>query len=288
MAILICGSVPTRVVLGWGCIIVIGCVAAGAAKAQPTSNFNEAWLDAVISIERRTDSAVTPLGTGFLLATDTDELVLVTAAHVILRDPTGPRDPSNLRSRLQYRRTDIDGEDATISDETLPAGTWVFSEDEDLAVRRVDWAEEANSIPVSAIISRESIQVGAPLLILGFPFGLPSISHEKPIARRGIVARKEPGGVIADAFVHPGNSGSPVVYLPVIKSSLRRLIQLEGASYFLDQEGLVGMVVSYVPYPEAMIRTRRWEVLFEENSGLCNVIGGDVILALLREHGFVP
>jgi hypothetical protein len=82
------------------------------------------------------------------------------------------------------------------------------------------------------------------------------------------VGRADSEGLIADAFVFPGNSGGPVIYSPILKVG-------QGLnSPLLNEERLVGVVSSFIPYlePAVSAQTQRVRVVFEENSGLANLI----------------
>jgi len=247
------------------------------ATPTHTSFFNEKWLGAVVSIESAADG---PLGTGFFVRTDKTDVILVSAAHVV-RDRKG-----DLRKDLRYRRSDLDGTDALVSDLELTKadlGTWVFSNSSDLAARRFGWrvgVEGPPTVPDSHFMNMQLIDVGAPLLVLGFPTGLRSTTHKDPIARHGIVARTGSEGLMVEAFVFPGNSGGPVVYVPSLKVG-------DGGinSPLVNEEQLVGIVSSYVPYQEKAVspQTGRTRVVFEENSGLSDVISVTELAKLLDD-----
>lgn len=260
----------------------------GQATTLGTSNFNEGWLDAVISIEQGGEGKETkPLGTGFLVNTVAGTTALVTAAHVVLKDDKGPRDLSNLEPSLSFRRSDVEAGQESVADAELTAwggGSWHFSAEADLAVRKFGWPKsgpQAMAIPVAQFIEDISVEVGGPVLVLGFPTGLRSTTHKEPIVRRGMVARVGPEGLMVEAFVFPGNSGGPIVYVPVLKVG-RGLNQP-----VLNEEKLLGMITSYVPYRDVAVssRTGNPRVLFEENSGLSEAVTASMISALLEKAG---
>jgi Trypsin-like peptidase domain len=250
-------------------------------SATRTSSFNETWLSAVVSIEQLKDGKRDAIGTGFLVGTPRQKVALVTAAHVI-REKSGI-----LKAGLFYRRTDqLKGdsvsEDSLVSD---GAGEWLFSNTHDLACRLIGWPGPQNppTIPLDTFVEESLLNVGAPLLILGFPTGLRSTTHRYPIARRGMVARHGPEGVTVEGFIFPGNSGGPVVYVPILR--------LGGGlkSPLLNREGFVGVVSSYIPYQEIAVspQTGRTRILFEENSGLANIVTGRVVKELIESDEFV-
>jgi len=232
-------------------------------NAMKTSFFNEKWLDAIVSIETKDiEGKIYHQGTGFLIKS-AKQTILVTAAHVI-------KDKNN----LQYRRIDIKDEEIIIEDKTLidaGAGNWFFSESYDLACRFFGWPSEKKGptvIPIEKTLSVEDLQPGAPVLVLGFPSSLNAEFYHKPLARQGIVARSEKKKIIIDAFVFPGNSGGPVVYVPYLK------VGGPLQSPLVNEEMLIGVIASYIPYQDRAIspQTGRTRITFEENSGLSEVI----------------
>lgn len=247
-----------------------------------TSIFNEKWLDAIISIETVDEKGnIKPKGTGFLIQTKDNHNVLVTASHVV-------RDENNkIYDKLQYRRSDIDGDRATITEEELlkaGAGNWFFSESHDLACRFFGWQTGKKGltvIPIDSILKIDDLQPGAPLLVLGFPTGLRSDFYKKPLARRGMISRADEN-IIIETFVYPGNSGGPVVYVPVL-----RLGQGLNSS-LVNEEKLVGVITNYIPYQDIAIspQTHRPRVIFEENSGLSEVIPAIEIINLISREDF--
>ena len=105
--------------------------------------------------------------------------------------------------------------------------------------------------------------------------GLRSVDHAMPIARRGMIGRADSGNLLADLFVFPGNSGGPVLYVPPFGAG--------GASApgaeVVQHEMLVGMVTSFISYSDVAFsnQTKRPRVVFEENSGLANLVPAWVV-----------
>jgi hypothetical protein len=270
---MVCGFL-LRVVLLLALVSVEGF--AGEAPER-TSVFNERWLDAVVSIELTSEAGgPRPIGTGFLLETQRQHILLVTAKHLIL-ESTGVA-----KVGLAYRLNETGGISTLVADEALQKeglGKWFISEKEDVACRFLAWRETSKiaTIPLDTLLPQSKLQPGAQLVILGFPLGLRSPNHANPIARRGIVARSDSTQLIADAFVFPGNSGGPVIYLPVIR------VGPALKSPLINEEKLVGLVSSYIPYQETAISTQtlRPRIVFEENSGLANLVSADAISRLV-------
>ena len=232
-------------------VTVSGCPSDGQSPPATlrTSQLDQQWLDTVVSIERQPAAGQeVPLGTGFVVASDQNHLLLVTAKHVIHNQQ------GQLFTDLVYRLNRASGSSQLLKDADLVrtgGGSWFVSPDQDVAVRFLPFVEGASvkSIPLDRFVEEKQVEAGTPIAVLGFPMGLRSTEHARPIARRGMVARAEPTLVIADVFVYPGNSGGPVLYVP-------------------------GVIVSFIPYRDVAIslQTNRPRAVFEENSGLANVV----------------
>ncbi len=127
---------------------------------------------------------------------------------------------------------------------------------------------------------------GDGVFILGFP-NLGPITEEAGrqnfvIVRRGTIARISDclagfrDTFLVDGFVFPGNSGGPVVNVP-------EAMAIQGTQT-TDRAYLLGMVSDYVPYDEVAIsqQTQRPRIMFEENSGIAEVIPVDVTESLIE------
>lgn len=248
-----------------------------------TSYFNEQWLKSVIAIEQRdSEGSQRFAGTGFVIVhPDNQRLLLITAAHVV-RNKSG-----DLKQGLAYVRADTNLPQGTVTDESLSTaglGAWFFSSDNDVALRAFGTPTTAppiSPIPLSVFLSDPAqLQVGATLLILGFPMGLRLQGYEAVIARSAMVSSKGPKYVLLEAFVFPGNSGGPVVYAPSIKMGDTFTNKL------LNEERLVGIVKNYIPYEDVAIskQTRETRVIFQENSGLSDMVPASAILDLLERE----
>jgi hypothetical protein len=216
-------------------ILYTGTVCADEQKSSDkTSMFNEQWLDTIVSIEQlrpqlNPDGSVVqnsdgkivlaPIGTGFIVITANKHLVLVTAKHVGATSET----PVGLeKQNLAYRINQQEGPAHLQYNKQLEQsglGNWFLSTTADVACRFL--ARETTSkfrvISQDKFMPRATLQVGADLLILGFPMGLRSEENPSPIMRKGMVARSDKTELLADAFVFPGNSGGPTLYRPPIK-----------------------------------------------------------------------
>ena len=254
-----------------------GAVSYADDAKRPTSTFNQQWLDTVISIEiSENGKDPQPVGTGFLVRTTRKHVLIVTAKHVV-KDLL-----ASTTRRLGYRLNAAGTGSVVVWDDELQRqgfGEWHLSPNADIACRFVAWPTSARIVTLAAdnFLQSEVLMAGAPILVLGFPLGLRSTDHARAIARHGIIARADPDGVIADVFVFPGNSGGPVVYSPPFKVG-------QGLSSPLaNEERLVGVVSSFIPYLEPAIspQTKRVRIVFEENSGLANLVSAGQILELI-------
>lgn len=121
------------------------------------------------------------------------------------------------------------------------------------------------------------ISEGDGVFVLGFPLGEAGEERNYPIVRYGILARVQDwlkGSArtfLIDASIFPGNSGGPVLLKPETTS-------IKGTKSN-NRCGLIGMVSSYLPYQEVAVstQTQRPRMIFEENSGLGEIVPHDVI-----------
>ena len=133
---------------------------------------------------------------------------------------------------------------------------------------RVLSVEKANETQISE---------GDGVFVLGFPLENTGEERSYTIVRQGIIARildwkaGKSRTFLIDASVFPGSSGSPVILRPEISA-------IEGTK---NQEHafLIGMISSYIPYKDIAVssQTGQPRVVFQENSGLANVVPIDVI-----------
>ena len=118
---------------------------------------------------------------------------------------------------------------------------------------------------------------GDDLFVLGFPLGEAGEERNHAIVRQGMIARiqhwlqNKGRTFLIDASVYPGNSGGPVLLKPELTSV--------GDTPSNSRCLLIGMVSSYLTYSEVAIseQTGRRRMVFEENSGLAQVVPMDLI-----------
>jgi Trypsin-like peptidase domain len=122
------------------------------------------------------------------------------------------------------------------------------------------------------------VVAGDGVFVLGFPvLNLPQTPRNYVIVRQGCIARitdmldGDSPTYLVDAFIFPGNSGSPVVLKPDLTSIVDTSQQR--TAY------LIGIVSAYQPYIDVAIspQTKRPRITFEENSGLAEALPTDYI-----------
>ena len=260
-------------------LVSLACgVLADEDESKMTEGIEQQWLKTLVSVEIIPDKGdPKAVGTAFLVTRTNNHTLLVTAKHVILNAD------GQLRTNLAYRFNQNNGPAALVPESHMLsyAQGWFLSTTADVACRFIVFGDNFDilRLPESQFLPVARVQPGAPVLVPGFPLGIRSAEHAKPIVRRGIVARADADNLILDAFVFPGNSGGPVIYVPTIKVS-GGLIKVP----FVNRERVIGLVSSSISYIDTAVsqQTQRPRVTFEENSGLCNVVPIDAVLALLN------
>ena len=172
------------------------------------------------------DGSLLTKASGFFFENDC-RLFLVTSRHVLIDPPNNHRpnriqieihvDESNAAAAVQYSiplyrnntplwRQGVDGAGEIdvavieIERERLPAG----------AVYRA-------FTPAHLMTALESVEIGTPMLIVGFPLGFHDTLHHLPVARQAINASslalrfQGNGYFLTDARTHRGSSGAAVV-----------------------------------------------------------------------------
>jgi S1-C subfamily serine protease len=123
----------------------------------------------------------------------------------------------------------------------------------------------------------KGVSEGDGVFVLGFPMGDVGPDRNYVIVRQGVIARvrdyldDRSKVILIDATVFPGNSGGPVVSRP-------EALSIEGTQA-VSSSYLVGIVSAYVPYQDVAfsLQTKRPRVIFEENTGLAQVVPYDLI-----------
>jgi hypothetical protein len=164
--------------------------------------------------------------TGFFLIRDR-RLFLVTSRHVFI-DVEANHTPDRITIELHVNRADMAAA-GTVSIPLYSEGLslWRQATDSagevDVAAIEVDQtvlpAEAAYCAftPEHIAVQEELIEVGAPLLVIGFPLGFHDALHHMPVVRRASLASsyglrfQGMGYFLTDARTHRGTSGAPVV-----------------------------------------------------------------------------
>ena len=156
-----------------------------------------------------------------------DRLSLVTSRHVLFDEPS-EHFPDRIEIELH---TDADNLTASISYSVLlyrnGKAIWRQGTDTageiDVAVVELDRSVLPKSLAYSAFnphhleFSPKQIEVGASLLVIGFPLGFHDALHHLPVARHAVLASSftfrfmGQGYFLTDARTHRGTSGAPVV-----------------------------------------------------------------------------
>jgi Trypsin-like peptidase domain len=174
--------------------------------------------------------------------------------------------------------------------------SWTQDKDSDLAVIAIavevlkkagiqyDYFHSDEVVADRSKADEIGITEGDGVYVLGFPMGLVGGERNFVIARQGAIARVRDclagttNRFLIDALVFPGNSGGPVI-------SRAELTSLEGTKA-QSRCYLIGVVRGYVPYREVAVsqQTGQARIVFEENSGLAEVIPMDLVQKLIDQH----
>ncbi len=163
---------------------------------------------------------------GFFFERD-QRLFLVTSRHVLYDEPS-KHFPDRIEIELHIDADNM----AASTGYSIPLyrdGRGLWHQGGDLA-GAIDVAVielERDALPESAVYSAftpahlqdptEQVEVGSPLLVVGFPLGFHDTLHHMPVVRHAIIASsfglrfQGEGYFLTDARTHRGTSGAPVV-----------------------------------------------------------------------------
>ena len=255
------------------------------------------FLNSVVAIGMKPnddlDAKTQWIGTGFIYGVDADDSgsegypFLVTNRHVL--EGAGI-------IVIKMNRTD-----------DLPAGEYPINlgserhlvtthpQDLDVAVLPVPYdVWNVDQVATSVIPERQSlsraaaeeigVSEGDGVFAIGFPMGLVDDYEDQlfPIVRQGCIARirdwlsERTRQILIDAHIFPGNSGGPVFLRPSTVSIAGT--KANSTSF------LIGMVSSYIPYQDVAysLQTNQARVVFEENSGIAEIVPSDAIMETVR------
>lgn len=156
-----------------------------------------------------------------------ERLFVVTSRHV-LNDAPSLHHPDRIEIELHTNAENLT-QSIGLSILLYDAGRSVWRQGQD-AGGEIDVAVieiQRSALPANVLLraftpahlqhSLDEVEVGAPLLIVGFPLGFHDTLHHLPVVRRAVVAssfglRFQGQGVfLTDARAHRGSSGAPVV-----------------------------------------------------------------------------
>jgi hypothetical protein len=164
--------------------------------------------------------------TGFFFQRDA-RLFLVTSRHVVLDEASNHR-PDRLSIELHVDAINI----GAVIQWSMPlySGTqplWRQAGDSGGSVDVVTVEVQRSALPETVLISAftpahlvaelDEVEVGNPVLIVGFPLGFHDNLHHLPVARQAAIASafgirfQGQGYFLTDARMHRGTSGAPVV-----------------------------------------------------------------------------
>lgn len=261
--------------------------------ASVVASFNlQPYLDATLAVGERVEIfRINWMGTGFLLARlrtppgqspQLYDAFLVTNRHVLEEHAAVV-----IRFNLVESPGSIDFEVSLSGGKTSPVTFHSDSEVDVAVVKLDDSVLESSGVQVQAFSNQDVYLVrggprefrdGNSIFVLGYPLELVSEKRQFAICRAGCIARirdfyaGQTKDFLIDAPAFPGNSGGPVV---------ARLPIYSGLVF-----GLVGIVYKNVLHREAAINTRTNEprIMYEQNSGLANVVPIDRVIECIEEN----
>lgn len=163
---------------------------------------------------------------GFFFARD-DRLYLVTSGHVLL-DAASDHHPNRIECELHTDPVNLT-RSTNWSVLLFQDGKSIWRQGGDsagaidVAAVEIDRAALPAGVQLRAFtpehlqINFDAVEIGAPVLILGFPLGFHDTLHHLPVARQAVIASsfglrfQGQGYFLSDGRTHRGTSGSPVV-----------------------------------------------------------------------------
>lgn len=164
--------------------------------------------------------------TGFFFERD-ERNYFITNRHVVLDEPNEHR-PDRIEIELHLNEENV----AEVTAFSIPLypddnPAWIEVTDAAGVIDIVAIELQRSALPETMLyhpftpdhlVDRlERVEVGAPLLIVGFPLGFHDTLHKLPVARQAVVASafglrfQGNGYFLTDARMHRGTSGAPVV-----------------------------------------------------------------------------
>lgn len=253
------------------------------------------FIDAVVAIGVATDSPGAPqwIGTGFLVGRLVSkgegqrgyQLFLVTNKHVLAGKQSilfrFSLEESGQAKDFRYSLTNSGGNSTWSGHPSDDVDVAVIAlspaELRDLGTKVAFFQEDEDFFTITRM-GEAGVSEGDAVFVLGFPMGIVSDDWKDVIVRGGTIARVRDAlagrakTFLVDCQVFPGNSGGPVITKP-------ELIGLPSTKQN-NQAALVGIVTSYLLYEDIAVslQTNKPRVVFQENSGLTQVVPVDSII----------
>jgi hypothetical protein len=237
------------------CILFVAVLFVGSRSSSPQTQPGKPWLEhwrlstfsfGTVDRDQNRREFFKVIGTGFFAGLDEKNGYIVTAKHVF-RDDAIEWHPSELRMRFSWQEHksvyDEFGTTLKLRDER---GTDLWKAPDDGSdVAAIVPAFQVRDVPVDAMFARDfagkdDVFEGASVIVIGYPGVVGNEYLVRSIIRGGIIAWTDPDSpldrpLMIDVNVMPGNSGSPVLRIPV---GLSR----EGAAFGGTRVVLLGLV----------------------------------------------
>lgn len=249
----------------------------------------EAWPKTVVMIERSQWGVrgleFVPVGTGFI--TEYKNINILVTCKSIVYELEKKIDnlfvSYNLKNGTRARREIEEIKQAFSVD-------WQFSEDKNVDLAIIPYVIDENIDDVKRMGRDlyepiDQLCAGDDIFFLGFPLGIDAglQTFMRPLVRQGMIALIQADkNFLIDAHVFPGNCGSPVFLKPSFVDFKTNTFGTIRPAKF------IGIISAYIPFIDTAVsvHTKRPRVVFEENSGLAQVIGADYISEILNSDKF--
>lgn len=227
--------------------------------------------------------------TGFIIKVD-NILYLVTAKHVVWDSERKELNDAGLYAFFNDKKgNSVSRSIAEIKKKGRV--DWVFSKDSAVDIAIIPFAfnpanDDLRIIPTELFEQSQRLSELQDVFFYSYQPGLEVQGKIAPIARRGMISRiNEDRTFYIDAFVFPGNSGSPVFVKPNAMSFIKG-----GGVGTGDVQGckFIGLAGEYLPYTDFAIssQTHHVRVAFEENAGLARIWSVEILQDIIKSEDF--
>ena len=254
------------------------------------------FLNSVVAIGTKIDDDAVYetqwIGTGFIYGAggmDSESRLypfLITNEHVVAEDDviiikvnrTNDLPAKELVVNLGEERQLITGHPCGLDIAVLPLPREILNND----LMATNPITEVQSLSVEKA-GQVGVCEGDGIFTIGFPMEFVGYEDQHfPIVKQGCIARVQDWlsgrsrRILIDANIFPGNSGGPIFLRP--SSIAVAGTKANPISY------LIGMVSAYIPYQDMAVslQTGQPRVIFEENSGIVEVVPSDVIIETVQ------